>query len=56
MSEHDALVKTLALLDDMANRSATMGWEDIADLCEARETIAEALNFTYDDETGRFQS
>ena len=47
------LTDVLGLLDDIATRPCTMGFEDIGDLCEAREMLAGALGATYDEATSR---
>lgn len=54
MTDKAALIAILELLDDMANRNATMGWDDIEDLCEAREIAATVLNFRYNEQTERY--
>lgn len=47
--------KALSLLDDIANRPTTMGMEDVEDLCEAREILAEQIGFTYDEQEQRYK-
>ncbi len=44
----------LSLLDDMAASDGAMEREDVEDLCEARELLAGALGFCYDNETNRY--
>lgn len=46
--------KVLSLLDDIATSECSMGVEDIEDLCEARELLAELLQVTYNEETDRY--
>lgn len=45
----------LALLDDMANRECDMGWNDVEDLCKARELLSEASHAIYNEDTGRYE-
>ncbi len=44
----------LSLLDDIATSDCSMGTEDIEVLCQARELLAGALGFCYDDNTNRY--
>jgi len=47
--------RALALLDDIAtNSDASMGMEDIEDLCAAREVLARVLGTAYNSETNRY--
>lgn len=45
----------LSLLDDIAtNEDASMGGDDIEDLCSAREVLARALGTSYNERTSRY--
>lgn len=50
----DALMKVLSFLDNIATSDGGMSWDDIDDLCQARELLASILGVTYDEETSRF--
>lgn len=46
----------LALLDNIANNDREMmGFEDIEDLCEAREHLATAFDYVYNEDTNRYK-
>ena len=59
MSNFEQAIKALQHLDAMANRSAgrliDMSWDDIEDLCQARELLADAIGAVYNDATEQYE-
>jgi len=49
-----SIIGALALLDDIATSDASMGMEDVEDLCGAREILAEVAGRTWNADTGRY--
>ena len=46
---------TLSKLNDIATSPASMGVEDVDDLCSARELLADALGYVYNGHTCRYE-
>ena len=55
MSNFEQAIKVLQYLDAMANRSCDMSWDDIEDLCQARELLADAIGAVYNDATEQYE-